>query len=101
MPGVKKPLASNKWLFLWGTRLTWGVRWAWQKVREVIYGLQECALADEHHDVDGVEVALAQEATGEVRSAVGCGADFLANRAQEADEAFGVFGRNLQRTDDQ
>jgi hypothetical protein len=54
---------------------------------KVTYGLHETVAFDGHDHIDGVEVALATEASGEVGVGVDGGVEVMAQRAHEAEAA--------------
>ena len=49
-----------------------------------------------HNDVNGIEVPLATEASGEIGDGIGCGIEVAAYRANKAEVSFGVFIGNFQ-----
>jgi hypothetical protein len=64
---------------------------------EEVDGGDEVGVLDEHHQVDGIEVSLAVEATAEIGAWIDGGEELAAVRTEEAEPAFSRFVRPLEQ----
>jgi hypothetical protein len=63
---------------------------------EVLDGGDEVNFADQHHEVDGIEVLLTAEAAAEIGVGVDGGEELAATGTEEAETAFSRFVRPLE-----
>ena len=59
-------------------------------------GGDEVAALNRHHQIDGIEVGLAVEATGEVGPRIDGGEELAAARTEEAESSFAVLVRPVE-----
>jgi hypothetical protein len=72
-----------------------------QQTFQVSDAFHESQIFDNHHQINGIEVFLAQKTPGKIRFRIGCGLKLSANRTKESEISLADFRRDVQFFPDQ